>query len=1154
MEDAPITKSEQRDHKDQVRSPLSPPPSTITPLGDNREMLGGHHQRGSRLRKESTVCHDTETTKSQSPRFRSKPRSSTAAASTAPSVDRSKNRTLGLERNSNDDPPRFVSGNTPESESPTNSGSEARVYERSVVDIASSPRGLIAPRGLAVDGSSYLPSYTPFQQDKNLFIKNKVSKPLEERSDDVESPMKSKEFDNVQQFGSIYSLAQAACQLANLMEPPHSAHQQLSPMGPSGLRPEVIPTYGSKIHHCNQHHHMNTTAYHQNVSCLCGGQVTHEVSDGISWIPYPYPILMHQTRPDINAHILPHSTTQLSPHIHPNCYAPIHLPFQPHYCQPLLSQFPGHPYIPKDQISFDMENVYRKRALEDSRARNDIEKHQHNLLNKSHIPPGEEQTPAGRLANKDNVCNLPAEIKVDNATDLGHIHAQSISWLHRPSPRAPTDAGFYWDRDRHLRQRMISEGDLRLGSAPMWYPETSAMSCDLRQCETKHQELTSCERSHLSDKGTQSTNQSESPLCLEQPVASQVTTSPKTIQVLYRPASEGKQEKVREIRVEQSRGCDPSNESQQESKRKDKPQTHPGGMHELNLMYPKSHSPLQSPTLHGKDGNVPCGDMNPIVCDTLSKNLEVSDSTKKRQADESTYTETTLSVNPKDVLEHQIKDSRSGIYTPESDLQKKKNERQRPKHNNPRSMSATPNSRAQLSEHQRSTILKLHGDGKSLRVIARQVGCTLSSVQYTVQKFERYHTIENLPKSGRARLLASVPDEQFFEVVQSCTGQTLTEKLQLISRGLEPAISHPASTKTIYNEWKRRIAKYPPSSHYPKPPTLTSSILCVGVNGADVSPDHPLSRGFIQPNQAGTKSKALNMQNGERNEGHMADVSISKANIAKASMILDSALENGGVDSCNGLKIKTVSLDNQRQEENSLDTFVESPSPVPSTQHTEESGDGFQLGESSKLQNLKATLQTKSSKCQESSKSKPELYHPKESKAVALDRPQPMEPSASMSFSFLCGGRDTMMDQGEDDKTQTERENTYVSPNVHRVEQKADGPTKLADSRVAAYSKIVIPIASKSGLSKPEKSGFQVESEDDDESESTGDCSESDSGLENQIRCERLRSLSMKSKKERTYNATIDASDRPNSHQDRECQRSSSRSMPVPSQKQKRGR
>eukprot|EP00002_Diphylleia_rotans_P020515 TRINITY_DN3977_c0_g3_i1.p1 TRINITY_DN3977_c0_g3~~TRINITY_DN3977_c0_g3_i1.p1 ORF type:complete len:516 (-),score=84.61 TRINITY_DN3977_c0_g3_i1:674-2221(-) len=145
-------------------------------------------------------------------------------------------------------------------------------------------------------------------------------------------------------------------------------------------------------------------------------------------------------------------------------------------------------------------------------------------------------------------------------------------------------------------------------------------------------------------------------------------------------------------------------------------------------------------------------------------------------------------------------------------------------HEEMQSHTTHPPLRNQLSEVQRATILRMHAEGKSLRVIARSIGCTLSSVQYTVHKFERHKTIQNLPKSGRSRLLATIPDNDFFEIVQGTSGHTLMERLANISRTLEPIINHPASTKTVYNEWKRRIARYPPTSSYPRPPSMTEKI------------------------------------------------------------------------------------------------------------------------------------------------------------------------------------------------------------------------------------------------------------------------------------------------------------------------------------------
>eukprot|EP00002_Diphylleia_rotans_P041211 TRINITY_DN9974_c0_g1_i1.p1 TRINITY_DN9974_c0_g1~~TRINITY_DN9974_c0_g1_i1.p1 ORF type:complete len:1076 (+),score=228.23 TRINITY_DN9974_c0_g1_i1:158-3385(+) len=112
--------------------------------------------------------------------------------------------------------------------------------------------------------------------------------------------------------------------------------------------------------------------------------------------------------------------------------------------------------------------------------------------------------------------------------------------------------------------------------------------------------------------------------------------------------------------------------------------------------------------------------------------------------------------------------------------------------------------RSQLSYKQREQIVHLHQAGRSLRDIAKSVGCTLSAVQYTVKKYARFRTIENRPKCGRTPMLHSVSDEIFFAALQTSKASTSGDRLRITALQMAEYIGHIPSHKTIYKEIRRR--------------------------------------------------------------------------------------------------------------------------------------------------------------------------------------------------------------------------------------------------------------------------------------------------------------------------------------------------------------
>jgi transposase len=60
---------------------------------------------------------------------------------------------------------------------------------------------------------------------------------------------------------------------------------------------------------------------------------------------------------------------------------------------------------------------------------------------------------------------------------------------------------------------------------------------------------------------------------------------------------------------------------------------------------------------------------------------------------------------------------------------------------------------AKLTEEQRIRIISLSDQGKKQREIAAEVGCSQTEVSFTVRHFTAYHTVRDLPRSGRPRKL-----------------------------------------------------------------------------------------------------------------------------------------------------------------------------------------------------------------------------------------------------------------------------------------------------------------------------------------------------------------------------------------------------------------
>jgi IS30 family transposase len=58
----------------------------------------------------------------------------------------------------------------------------------------------------------------------------------------------------------------------------------------------------------------------------------------------------------------------------------------------------------------------------------------------------------------------------------------------------------------------------------------------------------------------------------------------------------------------------------------------------------------------------------------------------------------------------------------------------------------------QLTEFDRIEVIRLNSEELSQREIARRVGCTQSSVGYTLKKYEEHKTVKDLHCSGWKRI------------------------------------------------------------------------------------------------------------------------------------------------------------------------------------------------------------------------------------------------------------------------------------------------------------------------------------------------------------------------------------------------------------------
>jgi transposase len=113
------------------------------------------------------------------------------------------------------------------------------------------------------------------------------------------------------------------------------------------------------------------------------------------------------------------------------------------------------------------------------------------------------------------------------------------------------------------------------------------------------------------------------------------------------------------------------------------------------------------------------------------------------------------------------------------------------------SLTAPVYSMAKLTEEQRIRIISLSGRDKNQRQIAAEVGCSQTEVSFTVRHFAAFHTVRDLPRSGRPRKL----DDRDVLVLrrQLRTKTATTARVDIIASGYGNV-----SKKTITRILRRR--------------------------------------------------------------------------------------------------------------------------------------------------------------------------------------------------------------------------------------------------------------------------------------------------------------------------------------------------------------
>lgn len=81
----------------------------------------------------------------------------------------------------------------------------------------------------------------------------------------------------------------------------------------------------------------------------------------------------------------------------------------------------------------------------------------------------------------------------------------------------------------------------------------------------------------------------------------------------------------------------------------------------------------------------------------------------------------------------------------------------------------------ELTEFERTEIIRLHGEGKTYDEIRQQLRCAKGSITYTLRRYDQHHTIRDLYRVGRRRISTAGDQQSLLRMVKKDRTQTSTE-------------------------------------------------------------------------------------------------------------------------------------------------------------------------------------------------------------------------------------------------------------------------------------------------------------------------------------------------------------------------------------------
>lgn len=81
----------------------------------------------------------------------------------------------------------------------------------------------------------------------------------------------------------------------------------------------------------------------------------------------------------------------------------------------------------------------------------------------------------------------------------------------------------------------------------------------------------------------------------------------------------------------------------------------------------------------------------------------------------------------------------------------------------------------ELTEFERTEIIRLHGEGKTYDEIRQQLRCAKGSITYTLRRYDQHHTIRDLHRVGRRRISTARDQRSLLRMVKKDRTQTSTE-------------------------------------------------------------------------------------------------------------------------------------------------------------------------------------------------------------------------------------------------------------------------------------------------------------------------------------------------------------------------------------------